>query len=194
MGPSTRNPWEGYLPRKAIVMARQDSVAAPLAALSSCTSCKLRVEGDAQAALVFMGEESAGDAEPQSRPFAGKAGELLDKMVEAMGLRRNQVYLMTFVRCPGRDAACDSFLSQQLDLIRPKVVVALGAEATRTLLKSVEPLTSLRGRLQSFRDYRLMPTWHPEDLLRTPDMKREAWTDLQSVARELGLVIPRKPA
>lgn len=183
--------------------------------LDGCPRCKLCVgrrtvvvgEGDPNAQLVFVGEGPGEQEDLQGRPFVGRAGELLDKMIVAMGLTRDQVYIANVVKCrppgnrnpePDEIAACSPFLLRQLRAIRPKVIVALGKFAAQTLLQTQTPISRLRGTFHDYpalRDFggaRLMPTWHPAYLLRNPDSKREAWADLQSVARELGISIPQK--
>lgn len=184
-----------------------DSLEKITADLQGCTRCKLCEgrktivigEGNPQASLVFVGEGPGEQEDLQGRPFVGKAGQLLDRMIAAMGLSREQVYILNVVKCrpPGNRnpefdeiQACSPFLHRQLDLIQPKVVVALGKFAAQTLLQTDERITRLRGQFFQYRNSKLMPTFHPSFLLRNPDAKREAWQDLKAVANELGLEIP----
>jgi len=174
---------------------------------SRCKLCQSRKtivvgEGNPNAELVFVGEGPAEQEDAQGRPFVGKAGQLLDKMIHAMGLQREQVYLCNIVKChptgnrnPEAEEieACSQFLARQLDVIRPKIVVALGNLAAQTLLQTEEPISQLRGNFFPYRNgAKLMPTLHPAHLLRNPVSKREAWADLQQVASELGLQIPKR--
>jgi uracil-DNA glycosylase family 4 len=212
---------KGFLPADAIVMARArratvaqasatvDSLEQIRADLEGCTRCKLCSgrktivfgEGNPKAELVFVGEGPGEQEDIQGRPFVGKAGQLLDKMIEAMGLSREQVFIANVVKCrppgnrnpePDEIASCSPFLHRQLDLIRPKVIVALGKFAAQTLLQTEQRISELRGNFFEYRGVRLMPTFHPAFLLRNPESKREAWSDLQKVAVELGIEIPKR--
>jgi DNA polymerase len=188
---------------------RAASLAAVAAELQGCTRCKLCEtrktivvgEGNPQAELVFVGEGPGEQEDLQGRPFVGKAGQLLDRMIEAMGLTREQVYICNVVKCrppgnrnpePDEIEACSPFLQRQLEILKPKVVVALGKFAAQRLLQTETPITRLRGSFKPYRGAKLMPTYHPAYLLRNPDSKREAWADLQAVARELGIALPVK--
>lgn len=176
--------------------------------LAGCTRCKLCEkrktivfgEGSSSAELMFVGEGPGEQEDLQGRPFVGKAGQLLDRMIQAIGLQRDQVYIANVVKCrppgnrnpePDEIGSCSPFLHRQLDAIRPKVVVALGKFAAQTLLQTDARISALRGKFHEYRGARLMPTFHPAFLLRNPDAKREAWHDLQLVAKELNLLIPR---
>jgi len=189
--------------------SRQEQLEQVAMDLSNCQRCKLCEkrktivcgEGDPQAPLVFIGEGPGEQEDLQGRPFVGKAGQLLDRMIEAMGLKRTQVYIANVVKCrppnnrnpePEEIAACTPFLERQLDILQPKVVVALGKFAAQTLLKTEVGITQLRGRFHSYRGAQLMPTFHPAYLLRNPGAKKEAWLDLQAVAQQLGLEIPKR--
>ena len=222
------NPWDGFLPPKSLVMARRSEARQNLpeavpsqpnespvsgesleiisAELQGCARCKLHTgrktivfgEGNPHAELVFVGEGPGEQEDIQGRPFVGKAGQLLDKMIEAIGLKREQVYIVNVVKCrppgnrnpePDEIGQCSPFLYRQLDLIRPKIVVALGKFAVQTLLQTDEGITKIRGKFRTYRGAKLMPTFHPAYLLRNPESKREAWLDLQAVAQELGLKI-----
>jgi len=171
--------------------------------LGECARCKLasgrtRIVfgvGDPRAELMFVGEGPGADEDLQGEPFVGKAGQLLTKMIEAMGYRREEVYIANVVKCrpPGnRDpesdeiAACEPFLKAQIAAVRPKVVVALGRFAVQTLLRDPTPISRQRGRWRDYEGVKLMPTFHPAYLLRNPPEKKRAWEDLQLVMKELG--------
>jgi DNA polymerase len=178
--------------------------------LGECTRCKLgpgRTRlvfgvGNPTAELMFVGEGPGADEDAQGEPFVGRAGQLLTRMIEAMGTRREDVYIANVVKCrppgnrnpePDEIEACERFLRAQIEAIRPKVIVALGKFAAQTLLRDTTPITRLRGRWGSYQGVRLMPTFHPAYLLRSPDEKKKAWEDLQLVMKELGMA-PRRPA
>ena len=162
-----------------------------------CPRCKLATLGRKQvvfgvgnpdADLMFVGEAPGGDEDIQGIPFVGRAGQLLTKMIEAINLRREDVYIANVIKCrppgnrnpePDEIASCEPFLFQQIDAIRPRVIVALGAFAAKTLLRTEEPISRLRGRIYDFRGAKLIPTFHPSFLLRSPDRKRDAWEDLK---------------
>jgi DNA polymerase len=177
--------------------------------LGECTRCKLAGKrhnlvfgvGDPQAELVFVGEGPGEDEDLQGEPFVGRAGQLLTKMIEAMGFARGDVYIANVVKCrppgnrnpePDEIEACEPFLRAQLAAIRPKVIVALGKFAAQTLLRDGTPISKLRGRWFSYEGVKLMPTFHPAYLLRSPDEKKKAWDDLQLVMKELGKTSPRR--
>lgn len=167
--------------------------------LGECTRCKLHRlgrrqivfgVGDPGADLMFIGEAPGRDEDIQGIPFVGRAGQLLTKMIEAIGLTRDEVYIANVIKCrppenrnpePDEVATCEPFLFRQLDAIKPKVVVALGSVAVKVLLKSDAPISRLRGRVIDYRGAKLVPTFHPAFLLRSPDKKREAWEDLKKV-------------
>jgi DNA polymerase len=173
--------------------------------LGECTRCVLSRlgrktivfgEGNPDAELMFVGEGPGADEDEQGRPFVGRAGQLLNKMIEAMGLKREQVYIANVVKCrppgnrtPEREETetCSPFLLRQIAVIQPKAIVALGAVAARCLLSLNEPMAQLRGRWFDFRGTRLAVTYHPAFLLRDPRQKKETWKDLQMVMEYLGL-------
>jgi uracil-DNA glycosylase family 4 len=173
--------------------------------LGECTRCVLSRlgrktivfgEGNPYAELMFVGEGPGADEDEQGRPFVGRAGQLLNKMIEAMGLKREQVYIANVVKCrppgnrtPEREEVetCSPFLLRQIAVIQPKAIVALGAVAARCLLGMNEPMAKLRGQWFDFRGTRLAVTYHPAFLLRDPRQKKEAWKDLQMVMKYLGL-------
>src|SRR5450631_2629221 len=176
----------------------------------SCTRCGLSkhrkqtvfARGTGSAGVCFVGEGPGVDEDAQGLPFVGAAGQLLDKMIAAMGLGRDEVYVCNIVKCrppenrkPELDemAACIPYLNEQLDLIQPRVIVALGATAVQGLLGTTEGITRLRGRWQQYRgQIDVMPTYHPAYLLRTPSAKREVWDDLQEVLRRVGRSTPAR--
>ena len=172
------------------------------AALSDCRLCRLSEkrnhvvvgEGGAHSKVMFVGEGPGAEEDRTGRPFVGQAGKLLDRMILAMGLDRDRVYIANVVKCrpPGnRDpqdeemAACSPFLDRQVDLIRPDVIVALGRIAAQRLTGTSKPIGALRGRWASYRGIPLMPTFHPAYLLRQPLEKRKVWDDLKTVRRRL---------
>ncbi len=206
----------------------EDGVADPAAALKliredlgDCTRCKLHKQGRKQivfgvgnpaAELMFVGEGPGADEDAQGEPFVGRAGQLLNNMIKAMGLRREDVYIANIVKCrppgnrqPERDEAetCSPFLMRQISAIKPKVIVALGAVAAKNLLAINAPMSELRGRWYDFKPggseatwpgARLAVTYHPAFLLRDPRQKGEAWKDLQMVMKYLGIEPPKKTA
>ena len=179
--------------------------------LGDCTRCKLAPKrtnivygvGDPDAPLVFVGEAPGADEDRTGEPFVGAAGQLLTKMIEAMGLGRQDVYICNILKCrppgnrnpePDEIAECEPFLKKQLAAIRPRMIVALGKFAAQCLLRSDAPISRLRGQWKQYQGIPLMPTYHPAFLLRTPSAKREVWADLQLVMGRLDeLGIPRRP-
>ena len=179
--------------------------------LGDCTRCRLHKQGRKQivfgvgnprAELMFIGEAPGADEDQQGEPFVGRAGQLLNNMIKAMGIRREDVYIANIIKCrppgnrtPERDECetCSPFLMRQIEAIHPKALVALGAVAAKTLLAINAPMTELRGRWYDFRGTKLAVTYHPAFLLRDPRQKKEAWKDLQMVMKELGLQPPAKP-
>jgi len=172
--------------------------------IGDCTRCALHkgrnkivfADGDANARLMFVGEGPGADEDAQGLPFVGRAGQLLNNMIAAMGLKREEVYIANVVKCrppqnrtpePEEANTCSPFLFRQIDVVRPEVIVALGATAATYLLGQRQPLASLRGRIHSFRGRKLIVTYHPAFLLRDPRQKKEAWADLQIAMSELGL-------
>jgi len=202
-------------PAAALRIIRED--------LGDCTRCKLHKQGRKQivfgvgnprAELMFVGEGPGADEDVQGEPFVGRAGQLLNNMIKAMGLRREEVYIANVVKCrppgnrtPERDECetCSPFLMRQIAAIKPKVLVALGAVAAKNLLAMNASMAELRGRFYDFLPAgarateawpgaRLAVTYHPAFLLRDPRQKGEAWKDLQMVMKYLGLEPPKKAA
>jgi uracil-DNA glycosylase len=205
-------------PMKALKMIRED--------LGDCTRCVLHKQGrkqivfgvgDPKAELMFVGEGPGADEDAQGEPFVGRAGQLLNNMIKAMGISRAQVYIANIVKCrppgnrtPEREecATCSPFLMRQIAVVKPKVIVALGAVAAKTLLAMNASMMQLRGRFYDFRpaglsnnvhgndpDWdgcKLAVTYHPAFLLRDPRQKGEAWKDLQMVMKELGMKAPKQ--
>jgi uracil-DNA glycosylase len=171
--------------------------------LGDCRRCKLCSgrknivfgSGNPRAELVFVGEGPGADEDVQGVPFVGAAGQLLTKMIEAMGYNRDQVYICNVVKCrppnnrnpePDEVAACEPFLRAQLQAVRPKAIVALGKFAAQTLLRDSTPITRMRGQWREYEGIKLMPTFHPAYLLRQPAEKKKAWEDLQQVMKFFG--------
>jgi uracil-DNA glycosylase len=167
--------------------------------IGDCTRCKLHKLGRTQivfgvgnpsADLMFVGEAPGGDEDIQGIPFVGRAGQLLTKIIEAIGLKRDDVYIANVIKCrppgnrnpePDEVEQCEPFLFQQIDRIQPKVIVALGTFAAKALLKTQDPISRLRGRIYDYRGAKLVPTFHPAFLLRSPDRKRDVWDDMKKV-------------
>ena len=172
--------------------------------LGKCSRCVLHKEcnhivfgeGNAEARLVFVGEGPGADEDATGRPFVGRAGQLLDKMIEAMGLRREEVYICNVVKCrppnnraPNTDevAVCGPVLFRQLEIIQPELIVSLGSPALVTLLERKEGITKMRGRLFRYGKSLLLPTYHPAYLLRNPPEKKTVWQDLKLACAVLGI-------
>jgi uracil-DNA glycosylase len=167
--------------------------------IGDCTRCKLHTLGRRQvvfgvgnpsADLMFVGEAPGADEDIQGIPFVGRAGQLLTKIIEAIGLSRDDVYIANVIKCrppenrnpdPDEVETCEPFLFQQIDTIKPKVIVALGTFAAKALLKTQDPISRLRGRVYGYRGAKLVPTFHPAFLLRSPDRKRDVWEDMKKV-------------
>jgi DNA polymerase len=161
-------------------------------------------EGNPSARLVVVGEAPGADEDASGRPFVGRAGQVLTRMLAAIGLAREEVFIANVLKCrppgnrsPGPDevAACRPYLVEQLAALRPELILALGTHAVRALLATERGISSLRGRFTRTPEGTLvMPTFHPAYLLRNPAAKREVWEDLKKVAAHLGLEIPARPA
>ncbi len=176
-----------------------EALSAIRADIGDCTRCKLHTlgrkqvvfgVGNPQADLMFVGEAPGADEDVQGEPFVGRAGQLLTKIIEAIDLRRDDVYIANVIKCrppqnrnPEQDEVetCEPFLFQQIDVIKPKVIVALGTFAARALLRTLDPISRLRGRVFAYRGAKLIPTFHPAYLLRNPSSKREVWEDMKLV-------------
>jgi uracil-DNA glycosylase family 4 len=203
-------------PVKALKIIRED--------LGDCTRCVLHKQGRKQivfgvgnpkAELMFVGEGPGADEDEKGEPFVGRAGQLLNNMIKAMGIERESVYIANIVKCrppgnrqPEREecATCSPFLMRQIAVVKPKVIVALGATAAKTLLAMNSSMMQLRGRFYDFKPpgvlssdtnwdgCKLAVTYHPAFLLRDPRQKGEAWKDLQMVMKELGMKAPKAGA
>ena len=168
--------------------------------IGDCTRCVLHTLGRTQvvfgvgspdADLMFVGEAPGADEDIQGEPFVGRAGQLLTKIIEAIGLSRNDVYIANVIKCrppgnrnpaPDEVATCQPFLFRQIDIVQPRVIVALGTFAAHALLATDAPISRLRGRVHDFRGgSKLIPTFHPAFLLRSPDRKRDVWEDMKKV-------------
>ena len=166
--------------------------------LGDCTRCKLHSTrthivygvGNPRADLMFVGEAPGRDEDQQGIPFVGRAGQLLTKIIEAIDLQRDEVYITNVIKCrppsnrnpePDEIQTCQPFLFAQIDAVQPKVIVALGAFAVRTLLQRDDAISRLRGRVFDYRGAKLVPTFHPAYLLRSPDKKRDVWEDMKTV-------------
>lgn len=178
--------------------------------IGDCTRCKLSAgrnklvfgDGDPNAKLMFVGEGPGADEDAQGLPFVGRGGQLLNNMIAAMGLKREEVYIANVVKCrppqnrtpePDEAHTCSPFLFKQIDVVRPKVIVALGQTAVSYLTAERRPLAAWRGVTHPFRNgAKLIVTYHPAFLLRDPNQKKHAWADLQIAMRELGLELPTR--
>jgi uracil-DNA glycosylase len=193
---------EPHVPRM-ISLTPADALAAVRADIGDCTRCKLHTLGRTQvvfgvgnpsADLMFVGEAPGADEDIQGMPFVGRAGQLLTKIIEAIGLKREDVYIANVIKCrppqnrnpePDEVATCEPFLFQQIDIIKPKVIVALGKFGAQTLLRTLDPISKIRGRIFEYRGSKLIPTFHPAYLLRNPSSKREVWEDMKLVRKLL---------
>ena len=176
--------------------------------LGECTRCKLHKTrtnivfgvGSPEARLMFVGEGPGEDEDLQGYPFVGKAGQLLTKMIEAMGMQREDVYICNTVKCrppnnrnpePDELLACEPFLKGQLGAVKPEVIVTLGKFAAQALLREQTPITRLRGQWREYEGIPVMPTFHPAYLLRSPGEKGKVWDDLKEVMKKLKLSLPK---
>jgi len=186
---------EGLGPEEGLTHLREQVI-------GDCTRCKLHAGrthvvfgvGDPQARLMFVGEGPGRDEDRQGEPFVGRAGQLLTKIIEAIGMKRSEVYIANVVKCrppdnrnpePDEVAACRRFLEAQIDLVRPEIIVLLGKVAAQVLLEVSTPIGRLRGRFLRVRGIDALATWHPAYLLRNPAAKRDAWTDMKKVRDRL---------
>jgi uracil-DNA glycosylase family 4 len=190
-------------PAESVPVVLSRSAAEALAAIreeiGDCTRCRLHGlgrqqivygVGNPEADLMFVGEAPGADEDIQGFPFVGRAGQLLTKIIEAINLRRDDVYIANVIKCrppnnrnpePDEVETCEGFLFQQIDTIKPKVIVALGTFAAKALLKTQDPISRLRGRIYEYRGAKLVPTFHPAFLLRSPERKRDVWEDMKKV-------------
>jgi len=170
--------------------------------LGDCKRCKLHRgrktivfgEGNERATLMLIGEGPGYDEDVQGRPFVGKAGQLLTKILQSINLPREEVYIANIIKCrppqnrnpePDEIQSCSPFLMKQIQVIQPKIICALGAFSAQTLLKTETKITALRGKLFDLEGIKVMPTYHPAFLLRNPDKKREVWEDMKKIVELL---------
>jgi DNA polymerase len=185
-----------------------EQIRADIGECTRCRLCQSRTNivfgaGSERAKLVFVGEGPGRDEDAQGIPFVGRAGQLLTQMIEAMGLKRGDVYICNVVKCrppenrtPEKDeiATCSPFLLRQLEAIQPRVIVCLGSVAAQSLLGIQKGISHYRGEWFDYRGAKLMATFHPAYLLRNPNEKGRVWADLQKVMKELGLAPPKRRA
>lgn len=172
------------------------------AELGDCQRCGLAASrtqlvygvGNTNARLVLVGEAPGREEDQKGEPFVGEAGRLLDRILQAMGMKREEVYICNVLKCrppnnrdplPEEVATCEAFLARQIAAIKPQVIIGLGRFAVHSLLKSNVPISRLRGEWQSYQGIPLMPTYHPAYLLRNPEGKRDVWEDMKEVMRRL---------
>lgn len=177
--------------------------------LEGCQRCKLCQgrthivlgEGSTQPEILFVGEAPGAKEDETGRPFVGRSGQLLTKMIEAMGVKREDVFIANVVKCrppenrppkPDEVEQCRPFLEAQIKMLKPKVVVALGKTAAMNLLQTKESIGELRGKIHSYQGTKLIATFHPAYLLRNPPAKKDCWEDLQRAMKELGWKSPAK--
>ncbi|HVG39687.1 MAG TPA: uracil-DNA glycosylase [Pyrinomonadaceae bacterium] len=175
--------------------------------IGDCTRCPLHQgrthvvnsEGNQKARLMFVGEAPGADEDAQARPFVGRAGQLLNKIIEAIGMKREEVFIGNVNRCrppqnrtptPAEAATCKPFLLREIAIVQPAVIVVLGNTAMKNLLDTKEGITKLRGQFQDYRGIKVMPTFHPAYLLRDPTKKRETWEDMKKVREYLDKTKP----
>jgi uracil-DNA glycosylase len=178
--------------------------------VGECTRCKLSATrtklvfgvGADETPLMFVGEAPGAEEDRRGEPFVGAAGQLLDRMIAAMGWTRETVYIANVLMCrppgnrdpqPDEVSQCLPFLHRKIEVIRPRIIVSLGKPATHALLSTTAPISALRGRFHDFRGIKVMPTFHPAFLLRQPDRKRDAWSDLKQVIEDLERIGVRSP-
>ena len=201
-GPNADRPEADDGARQRLVVLAQEVAACKRCGLHEGRTQTVFSRGNGSSGLCFIGEGPGADEDAQGFPFVGKAGQLLDRMIVAMGFHRDEVYVCNIVKCrppknrkpePDEMAACRPFLAEQIDLVAPKVIIALGATAVEGLLGISGGITRLRGtwRLYAGR-IAVMPTFHPAYLLRTPEAKRDVWQDLKEVLKHLGRPLPGK--
>lgn len=190
-------PKEAVIPAQAGIKVKE-TLEDIRADIGECTRCRLHLgrtnivygEGDPRAKLMFVGEGPGRDEDLQARPFVGRAGQLLNKIIEAMKFKRSDVFIVNVIKCrppdnraplPDEAAMCGQFLYRQIAVVNPKVIVCLGSVATQYLLQTDKKISSLRGHFTEWRGIQVMPTYHPAYLLRNPDMKKEVWRDMKKV-------------
>jgi len=201
-----------YFPRKetsVVLKTKSETLKELSVSVRECARCPLAKtrtnvvlgEGNPDAELMFIGEAPGRDEDLQGRPFVGRAGQLLTKIIESIGLKREDVYIANILKCrppenrnplPDEIAVCKDYLARQIEIIKPKVICALGKFSAQTLLDTETPISGLRGKFHDHNGIKLMPTYHPAYLLRNPEGKKDVWADMKKIAKELGLEIPKK--
>lgn len=171
--------------------------------LTGCKKCKLHLNrtnlvfgvGNPGAELMFIGEGPGAEEDLQGEPFVGRAGKLLDRIIDVMGFKREEVYIANIVKCrppgnrtpePDEMGICSAFLFRQIDIIRPKVICCLGLPAIQTLIQTKQSMKNLRGRFFNYKGIKILPTYHPAYLLRNPSAKRLVWEDVQKIMDYFG--------
>jgi len=202
-------PLKRYAPQQTVSGVRcklpgHTGLAALAKNIQACSQCGLAGtrknvvfgEGDPDASLVFVGEAPGADEDREGKPFVGAAGKLLTRIIESIGLKREQVYICNILKCrppgnrnpkPEEIIACQPYLIKQLEMLRPRLICALGSFAAQTLLNSKEPISRLRGKVYTYQDIPLVPTFHPAALLYHPQNKRLVWEDMKKIAGLLEL-------
>lgn len=190
----------GKMPKETgSISSSLETWARKVSVCDKCDLCEKRTRavfgaGNVKAELMFVGEAPGMEEDIQGLPFVGRAGQLLTKIIESIGLKRKDVYITNVVKCRPPDnrnpmlteiLACEGYLDKQLELIKPKIICCLGKFAAQTLLRSQEPITRLRGKFYDWHDAKLMPTYHPAYLLRNPQDKRIVWEDMKKIREEL---------
>jgi len=204
--------WSGELvimPPVGTTDAKIPSLESIRAELGDCRRCPLwRTrnhivfgEGNPRAKIMFIGEAPGAMEDRTGRPFVGKAGGLLTDIIEkGMGMKRSDVYIANILKCrppgnrdplPSEVEKCIGFLHEQINVVRPDIIIALGRVATQNLLETSTPISKLRGRFHDFMGIKLMPTYHPSYLLQNPSKKRDVWEDIKKVLKEMGLPVQR---
>ncbi len=197
-GPAAAPVKDGPGPEKALEALEAEALSCARCQLSKTRANVVYGAGNPAADLMFVGEGPGCEEDRQGLPFVGRAGQLLTRIIEAMGLKRKDVYIANIVKCrppnnrnplPAEMLSCDGHLARQIDVIRPGVICALGKVAAQALLKTQEPISRLRGRFFLYRHgaIKVMPTYHPAYLLRNPQDKRLVWQDVKKIMAELGL-------
>jgi len=198
IAPAGETPARLFPPELARIEARA-KVCVLCKELARCRHSVVFGVGNPRAEIMFIGEAPGADEDEQGEPFVGRAGQLLTKIIEAMGYQREEVYIANVLKCrppenrtplPDEIANCLPYLISQIELIKPKAIVALGATALRALLDVQLGITKLRGHWYTFREIPIMPTFHPAYLLRNPTAKKEVWDDMKAVLEKLGRKVP----
>jgi DNA polymerase len=188
---------------------KEDRLSAYRSEIKDCGLCHLAGtrtnfvfgEGSSKAALMFVGEAPGADEDREGRPFVGRAGQLLTKIIGSIGLAREEVYIANILKCrppenrppmPEEIAACRQYLEKQIEMIKPRIICALGKFSAQTLLSVETPISQLRGKIFDLNGVKVIPTFHPAYLLRNPEAKKEVWDDMRMIAKELGLKLPGK--